>query len=70
MKMFIKIIPLVIAVFGITSCTPKMMEDFWNGHYSSKKRAEEYDRKEKAYYDKETPEEKELRKKIKQFAMN
>ncbi len=35
---------------------------FWNGHYSMQSSIKEYDRKEKAYYDKETPEQKRLRK--------
>ena len=63
LRQFINKGVILISLCGIVSCTPEITAYFWNGHYSSKKRAEEYDREAKAYYDKENYEQRELRKK-------
>ena len=53
---------ILISVFGMLSCTPEMTAYFWNGHYSLQKTAEEIQKREEAFYAKETPEQQELRK--------
>ncbi|WP_131978665.1 hypothetical protein [Cricetibacter osteomyelitidis] len=69
MKIFIKLLVFFISLLGIVSCTPRMMERLWNGYYSQQKAVEEYDKKRDAFYAKETIEQKELRKKMKKFAI-
>lgn len=63
MKIFIKLSIILISVCGIVSCTPKMTRDLWNGVYSQRAAVKEYDKKRDEFYAKETPEQKELRKK-------
>ncbi|WP_131978649.1 hypothetical protein [Cricetibacter osteomyelitidis] len=70
MKIFIKLFLLFISLLGIVSCTPRMMERLWNGYYSQQKAVEEYDKKQDAFYAKETIEQKELRKKNRQICFN
>ncbi|WP_386689704.1 hypothetical protein [Lonepinella sp. MS14437] len=64
MKMFINQGIIFMIISGvISSCTPKMERDLWNGVYSERALVKEYEQEEKAYYDKENSEQKELRKK-------
>ncbi|TCP92077.1 hypothetical protein EDC44_12830 [Cricetibacter osteomyelitidis] len=70
MKIFIKLVTILVSIYGIVSCTPKMMIDFWNGHYSLRNTAEKMRKQEEEFYAKETEEQKKLRKKNIDYCLN
>ena len=53
------IVFMLLASQILVSCS---IYDFWNGVYSDRAAVREFDRKEAAFYSKETPRQKELRK--------
>ena len=70
MKIFINKGVILISLCGVVSCTPEMTAYFWNGYYSDKNAVEEYNKREKEYYAKETLEQKELREKNSKSCLN
>ncbi len=59
MRAPIKLTFIAISIMVVTSCTPQITKDLWNGVYSKKASIKSYDKKLSLYYDSKTPEWKE-----------